>query len=278
LEHSLDATDRKIIALLQADGRMSNVDVAREIGLAEATVRKRIERLLGDGLIRVVAIPALDGLGLQVETLILLQVDLGAVDRVGAQLAAMREVRSVKYVTGEYAIAIEAVFPSDDDLLQFLTGRLAKISGVRGTTTSHILKDVKDACEWALPREGPPLILVVDDDPDFCEASRMALEPVGYHVMSAANGEQGLRLMRQERPDLVILDVMMSGILDGLHASRQMKAERGLGRTPILMISSITSSDYAAMFPTDEYIPVDNFLSKPVAPDRLLAEVRRLLP
>lgn len=106
----------------------------------------------------------------------------------------------------------------------------------------------------------------------------MVLEGAGYQVISAADGEQGLRAMRQEQPDLVILDVMMSGILDGLNATMQMRAERGLKRTPILMISSITSSDYAAMFPTDEYIPVETFLSKPVGPDRLLDEVKRLLP
>ena len=75
----------------------------------------------------------------------------------------------------------------------------------------------------------------------------------------------------------MILDVMMSGILDGLSASMQIREEQGLRRTPILMISSITSSDYAAMFPTDEYVPVDSFVSKPVGPQTLLGEVRRLL-
>ena len=79
------------------------------------------------------------------------------------------------------------------------------------------------------------------------------------------------------QPDLVILDVMMSGILDGLSASMQIRDEQGLRRTPILMISSITSSDYAAMFPTDEYVPVDSFVSKPVGPKKLLDEVERLL-
>lgn len=275
--YTIDATDRRIIALLQLDGRMSNVDIARAVGIAEATVRKRIDRLLNEGAIRVVAIPAVDKLGLEVETVIMLKVDLGQVDRIGEQLAAMKEVRAVKYATGEYDIIIEAVFPSDDDLLQFLTSRLARIQGIRATATSHILKSIKQSCDWVLPREGPPLILIVDDDPDFVEASRTVLESAGYQVISAANGEQGLRAMRQERPDLVILDVMMSGILDGLDASIQMRAERGLRRTPILMISSIATSDYAAMFPTDEYVPVDTFLSKPVGPNQLLEEVKRLL-
>ena len=275
---SIDATDRKIVALLQLDGRMSNVDIARELGVAEGTVRKRIDRMLGEGVIRIAAIPSTASFGLEVETLIMLKVDLSQVDQIGSELARMREVRSVKYATGECDIILEAAFHSDDELLQFLTARLARIQGVRATTTLHVLRNVKAVHEWSLPRDGPPLILVVDDDPDFVEASRLVLEPAGYRIVAAASGEQGLRLMRQEQPDLVILDVMMSGILDGLNTSKQMKAEQGLKRTPILMISSIAGSDYAGMFPTDEYVPVENFLSKPVGPEQLLAEVRRLLP
>ena len=277
MEHTLDAVDRQIISLLQLDGRTSNVDIARAIGVAEGTVRKRIDRLLSEGVIRIVGIPAVDKLGLEVETLIMLKVDLGQVQRVGEELAAMKDVRSVKYATGEYDIILEAAFPSDDELLHFLTSRLAGIPGIRATATSHVLKSIKDGCDWVLPREGPPLVLVVDDDPDFVEASRMVLEAGGYRVAAAANGEQGLAAMRREHPDVVILDVMMSGILDGLNASQQMRAERGLKRTPILMVSSITSSEYAGMFPTDEYVPVDNFLSKPVSPQQLLDEVKRLL-
>jgi len=277
LSSTVDAMDRRIIALLQLDGRTSNVDIARAIGVAEATVRKRIDRLLTAGVIRVVAIPEADKVGLEIDTVIMLKVDLGHANQIAEQLAAMKEVRAVKYATGEYDIILEAVFPSDDDLLEFLTGRLAAIGGIRTTATSHVLKSVKQSCEWVLPREGPPVILIVDDDPDFVEASRMVLEHEGYRVISAADGEQGLRTLRREQPDLVVLDVMMHGILDGLDASMLIREEQGLKRTPILMISSITNSDYAAMFPTDEYVPVDSFLSKPVGPRQLLDEVRRLI-
>lgn len=278
MDVAVDALDRQIIALLQLDGRTSNVDIARNIGVAEATVRKRIDRLLQEGVIRVVAIPAVDKLGLEVETVIMLKVDLGQAKRTGEQLASMPEVRSVRYTTGEYDIIMEVAFPSDDDLLLFLTDHLAKIQGVRATATSHVLKNIKQSDEWTLPKEGPPLILIVDDDPDFVEACRLVLENAGYRVSAAANGEQGVQAMRRQQPDLVILDVMMSSILDGLNASMRIKSERGLARTPILMVSSITSSEYAGMFPTDEYIPVANFLSKPVGPEQLLSEVRRLLP
>ncbi len=253
----MDDLDRRIIALLQLDGRASNVDIARALGVAEATVRKRIDRLISEGVIRIVAVPRVDKLGWEVETVILLKVDAGHALRIGEQLAEMKEVRAVRYTTGEYDLVLEAVFPSNEDLLHFLTSRLAQIPGIRTTVTSYILKNIKQSCDWILPREGPPLILVVDDDPDFVEVTRMVLERAGYRVIAAANGEQGLQTMRQEQPDLVILDVMMSGILDGLNASMRMRTVQGLEKTPILMVSSITSSDYAAMFPTDEYIPVE---------------------
>nr|MBC7246084.1 response regulator [Chloroflexota bacterium] len=275
--YEIDELDRRIIAFLQLDGRASNVEIARALGVAEATVRKRIERLLSEGVMRIAAVPSVNRLGLEVETVILLKVDPTRALRIGEQLAEMREVRAVRYTTGEYDLIVEAAFPSNDDLLHFLTNRLISIPGIQSTIISHVLKNIKQSCDWILPREGPPIILVVDDDPDFVEFTRMVLEKAGYRVIAAANGEQGLQAMRQEQPDLVILDVMMSGILDGLNASMRMRTVQGLEKTPILMVSSITSSDYAAMFPTDEYVPVESFLSKPVSPEQLLSEVQRLL-
>jgi len=120
-------------------------------------------------------------------------------------------------------------------------------------------------------------ILVVDDDPDFVEATRLVLEPHGYQVSSAANGDEGLAKVESEKPDLVILDVIMSSILDGLHMSRRMQERAEHRKTPILMVTSIANTDYAALFPTDEYVHIDGFLSKPVPPDVLLARVSELL-
>jgi CheY-like chemotaxis protein len=120
-------------------------------------------------------------------------------------------------------------------------------------------------------------ILVVDDDPDFVEAMRLTLEPNGYTVVSAASGDEGLAKVRAESPDLVILDVIMSSVLDGLQMSRRMQENPQHKRIPILMVTSIANTDYAALFPTDEYISIDGFLSKPVAPDVLLDRVAALL-
>lgn len=120
-------------------------------------------------------------------------------------------------------------------------------------------------------------ILVVDDDPDFVEAMRLTLEPHGYQVVSAASGDEGLAKVSTEAPDLVILDVIMSSVLDGLNMSQRMQTNPQHKRIPILMVTSIANTDYAALFPTDEYISIDGFLSKPVSPELLLQRVTELL-
>ena len=120
-------------------------------------------------------------------------------------------------------------------------------------------------------------ILIVDDDPDFVEATRIVLEGAGYDTVSAANGDESLRVVRAEKPDLIILDVIMSTILDGLNVSQQLQGDPEYKDIPIIMVTSIANTDYAALFPTDEYVHINTFLTKPVLPDRLLREVKRLL-
>jgi len=121
-------------------------------------------------------------------------------------------------------------------------------------------------------------VLVVDDDPDFCEITRTVLEGAGHQVATAPNGDAALAHMRQQAPDLVILDVMMSSVLDGLDLSDRMQADAHLKKVPIVMVSAIASSNYAGMFPTDAYVAIDAWLSKPIAPQALLETVERLLP
>jgi two-component system sensor histidine kinase/response regulator len=122
-----------------------------------------------------------------------------------------------------------------------------------------------------------PKILVVDDDPDFVEYTRIVLESRGYEVESAATTELALRLMREEKPDVALLDVMMSYVLDGLNLTRQIRDDPQLRDIPLIMISAIVSREEAQVFPTDEYLAVDAFLTKPVDPENLLEQVARLL-
>ena len=122
-----------------------------------------------------------------------------------------------------------------------------------------------------------PKILVVDDDPDFVESMRMVLEPNGYEVASAANSEQGLNKLAEEKSDLVILDVIMSSVLDGLSMSQKMSENRAFKDVPILMVTSIANTDYAALFPTDEDVNLSAFLTKPISSEQLLGQIKRLL-
>ena len=121
------------------------------------------------------------------------------------------------------------------------------------------------------------LILVVDDDPDFTEITRTVLTKEGFEVITAANGDQGLTKARSEHPDLIVLDVMMSSVLDGVDASAALREDDELRQVPLVMVSSIAQSEHADQFPTDEYMHVDAWLSKPVQPQELLDAVEKLI-
>jgi CheY-like chemotaxis protein len=120
-------------------------------------------------------------------------------------------------------------------------------------------------------------ILVVDDDPDFVEYMRTVLESNDYKVVSAGNSEQGMLALSREKPDLVVLDVIMSSVLDGLSMSQRMAEDPDLKHVPVVMVTSIANTDYLALFPTDESIHIDAFLTKPIAPAELLRQVDRLV-
>jgi CheY-like chemotaxis protein len=120
-------------------------------------------------------------------------------------------------------------------------------------------------------------ILVVDDDPDFVEATRIILEKADHQIISAASGDEGFRRVEEDQPDLVILDVMMDTVLDGLSMSQRMYDVVEMRHVPIIMVTSIANTDYAALFPTDEYIHINAFLSKPIPPAELIRQVNRLL-
>jgi CheY-like chemotaxis protein len=119
-------------------------------------------------------------------------------------------------------------------------------------------------------------VLIADDDPDFVEILTMILKKEGYETDSAASGGEALSKMRASRPDVLLLDVMMSTVLDGVNVSFEIAQDPGLKDIPIVMISSIPDSPNAAQFPTDEYIPISAWITKPIQPEQLLKTVKRL--
>lgn len=121
-------------------------------------------------------------------------------------------------------------------------------------------------------------ILVVDDDPDFVSATKIILEKDNHEVIAAASGDSGFQRARDDKPDLVILDVIMDTVLDGLSVSQRMHDDSALNNIPIIMVTSIANTDYAELFPTDEYIHINAFLSKPISANELIRQVNKYLP
>ena len=128
-----------------------------------------------------------------------------------------------------------------------------------------------------IAKEAVPDILVVDDDPDFVQVTRTILTKEGYDVTTASNGTEAWDAMMKDKPDLVLLDVMMSTTLEGVELSRKMAADPKLKGIPIIMISSIDSSWHAGKLPDNIHIPIDAWISKPVKPDHLLKTIQRFL-
>lgn len=120
-------------------------------------------------------------------------------------------------------------------------------------------------------------ILIVDDDPDFVEYTRTVLENSDYRVISAGDSDQGMLVLTRDKPDLVVLDVIMSSVLDGLSMSQRMADDPDLKDVPVVMVTSIANTDYLALFPTDESIHIDAFLTKPIAPAELLRQIDHLI-
>lgn len=121
-------------------------------------------------------------------------------------------------------------------------------------------------------------ILVVDDDPDFVSATKIVLEKYDHEVISASSGDTGYQRAKDDRPDMVLLDVIMDTVLDGLSVSQRMHDDPDLRDIPIIMVTSIANTDYAELFPTDEYIHINAFMSKPFSGDELMRQVNKYLP
>ncbi len=119
-------------------------------------------------------------------------------------------------------------------------------------------------------------VLVIDDDADFLDFVRIILESRGYEVITTESVEEGQRVWRKWRPDVVLVDCMISYVLDGLNMISAVRADPELGATPIVLISAIVSASADGLLPSGERLECDAFISKPVAPDELLRTVEAL--
>ena len=126
-------------------------------------------------------------------------------------------------------------------------------------------------------------ILIIDDDPDITLVVRMTLESAGYEVVEARNGTEGLEVLTTNRPDLVILDVMMDTHTEGFELAIKLRNPdptseyARLRDLPILMLTAIHSTTPLRFEPDIDYLPVELFVDKPIDPDDLLSKVAWVL-
>ena len=123
---------------------------------------------------------------------------------------------------------------------------------------------------------------MVDDDPEFVETTKIILESGGYDTRTAANDKEALAQLEKEKPDIILLDVMMKTIGDGVWLGQKIKGDQHYSDIPILMITAVNKESGTSSFHLDpkadgDYLPVDGFLEKPVEPEVLLREVARLI-
>ena len=123
-------------------------------------------------------------------------------------------------------------------------------------------------------------ILIIDDDPDISEAMKVILENKGYMVRTARDGAEGMEQIGADKPDLIILDVMMNTSREGFILSRELKDNAEYKNIPILMLTAVkekTGLDFRPAAGDESWLPVDEYLDKPVKPDLLLGTVESLL-
>ncbi len=123
-------------------------------------------------------------------------------------------------------------------------------------------------------------ILVIDDDPEICEALSEILTENDYEVLTALNTKDGLRLLENERPDLLILDIMMATMYEGLDFATEIRKKEGVWGIPIMIVSARPPAEKGYSRTIDEdmdWIHADIFMEKPVDPDDLIHNVQLLL-
>ena len=146
----LDELDKRVIRLLQDDGRMPNTEIARELRVSETTVRKRISQLVSRGLINIVAVPTPRAVGMNLSAIIGISILLPHMREISDQLKRQREVRYCGVSTGRYDIIVEAFFFDQQHFLDFISNRLGRMKGITGLETSIILDVVKFSYEWEI--------------------------------------------------------------------------------------------------------------------------------
>jgi Lrp/AsnC family transcriptional regulator for asnA, asnC and gidA len=145
----LDDVSKGIIEQLQQDGRMAYASIGKAVGLSEAAVRQRVQKLLENGVMQIVAVTNPLQLGFARQAMIGIHAE-GDVEPIAQTLAEMPEVDYVIITAGSFDIIVEVVCESDDHLLELLSKRIRSIAGVSSTETFVYLKLHKQTYSWGV--------------------------------------------------------------------------------------------------------------------------------
>ena len=144
---TIDATDKALVELLQEDGRLPYTKLASAVGLSEAAVRQRVQRLIESGVVQIVAVTDPMTLGFRRTAMIGLKVE-GDLRTVADELADLTEISYVVVVSGSFDLLAEIVCEDDEHLLALLNDKIRPIDGVRSTETFTYLRLFKQTYAW----------------------------------------------------------------------------------------------------------------------------------
>jgi two-component system, OmpR family, alkaline phosphatase synthesis response regulator PhoP len=118
-------------------------------------------------------------------------------------------------------------------------------------------------------------VLMIDDDPEFIDAITNILDAKGYDVVSANDGKDGVAKAKQEKPDIILLDVMMTTKSEGFDVARELSKDANLKGTPVIMLTGVRKEMNLpfGFEPDADWLPVKAFLEKPVKPETLLKTI-----
>ncbi|RCK74245.1 MAG: putative response regulator [Anaerolineae bacterium] len=120
-------------------------------------------------------------------------------------------------------------------------------------------------------------ILIVDDDPDFCEISRTILEPAGYEVITAADSLEAMERIESDWPDLILLDLVLNRVDEGLEFGERLHHDPILRHLPIVFVTSIADTRYAERIKAEDVHYAAAWLPKPFSPQTLIQTVGSVL-
>jgi CheY-like chemotaxis protein len=122
-------------------------------------------------------------------------------------------------------------------------------------------------------------VLLVDDEVDFIEINKVALEGKGYEVIAAYSGKEALEKAEKEKPDIIVLDVMMSRQTEGFDTARELRKRKETETTPILMLTAVRErmDIHYKIGPDKDWLPITEFIEKPFPPEKLVDKINQML-